>query len=109
MFKITEEILGQQILEKGKTTEVKILEEDIEVASGTVILIEIGVGLEKENFQVILGEIIKVAVGQDQVLEQVPIEIELDVSNLGNMTTLPKIVQTCWRQKKVRQNKCSKC
>ena len=37
IFKITEEILGQEILEKCKTTEVKILEEDIEVTSATVI------------------------------------------------------------------------
>ena len=41
---------------------------------------------------------IVVVVGQDQVLERVPIGTELDVSNVGNMTTLPKIVQTCQRQ-----------
>ena len=39
-------------------------------------------------------------VDQDQVLELVPIDIELDVSSVGNMTTLQKIVQTCQRQKK---------
>ena len=32
MSKITEEILGEEILEKHKTTEVKMLEKDIEVA-----------------------------------------------------------------------------
>ena len=52
---------------------------------------------------------IELAVSKDKVLEKVPKEIELDVSNVGNMTTLPKIVQTFWRQKKIRQNKCSKC
>ena len=43
---------------------------------------------------------IEVAVGQDQVLEQVPIVTELGVLNVGNTTTLPKIVQTCQRQKR---------
>ena len=58
IFKITEEIL-----EKHKTIEVKSFEADIEVALGTVILIEVGVGLEKEKFWVTLGEMIEVAVG----------------------------------------------
>ena len=35
---------------------------------------------------------IEVAVDQDQVLEQVPIEIELEFSSVGNIITLPKIV-----------------
>ena len=52
---------------------------------------------------------IEVAVDQDQVLDQVPIEIELDVSSIGNMTTLPNIVQTCQRQKKGQIEKCSIC
>ena len=59
-------------------------------------MIDVEVGLLKDNFQVILGEMIEVTVDQDQVLEQVPIKIELDASNVGNMTTLPKIVQSCW-------------
>ena len=42
---------------------------------------------------------IEVVVGQDQDLEQVLIETELDVSNVGNMTTLPKIVQIFQRVK----------
>ena len=82
MFKITEKILGEEILEKPKSIEVKILEEDINVALGTVNMIEVGVGLEKDNFWVTLGEMIEVAVCQDQVLEQVPIDIDLDVSNV---------------------------
>ena len=48
--KITEETLGEEILEKHKNTEVKISEKDIEVVSGTVILIEVKLGLEKDNF-----------------------------------------------------------
>ena len=40
-FKITEEFFEEKILEKHITTEVKILEEDIEVAERTVILIEV--------------------------------------------------------------------
>ena len=67
-------------------------------------MIEVEVGQEKDNFQVTLGEMIDVAEDQDQVLVQVPKETQLDVSSVGNMTTLPKIVQTCHRQ-----NKCSKC
>ena len=109
MSKTTEEISGEEILQKHKTTEVKILEEDIVVAPGIVIFIEVGVSLEKDNFWVTVGEMIEVAVDQDKVLKQVPIEIELYVSNVANMTTLPKIVQTCQTQKKIRQNKCSKC
>ena len=72
-------------------------------------MIDVGVGPEKDNFQVTLGELVEVAVGQDQVLEQVPLQKQLDVSIVGNMTTLPKIVKTCQRQKKIRQNECSKC
>ena len=52
---------------------------------------------------------IAVTVDQDQVLEQVPIEIELDASGVGNTPILPKVVQTCQRHKNIRQNKCSKC
>ena len=58
-------------------------------------MIEVDVGLEKDKFWVVLGEMIKVAVDQDHILEQVPMEIELDVSNVGNTTPLPKIVQIC--------------
>ena len=56
--------------------------------------------MRERQFSVILGEMIEVVVDQDQVLEQVPIEIEIDVSNVGNMITLLKVVQTCQRQKK---------
>ena len=91
LSKITEEILGKEILEKHKIIEVKISGEDIVVVLGTVILTEVGVGLGKVNFGVTLGEMMEVPVDQDQVLEQVPIEIELDVLNVGNVTTLTKL------------------
>ena len=51
---------------------------------------------------------IEVAVGQDHDIEQVLIETESGVSNVGNMTTLPNIVQICQRQSKIKQNNCSK-
>ena len=47
----------------------------------------------ERQFQVTLGEMIEVAVGQDQDLGQVLIETELGISNIGNTTTLSKIVQ----------------
>ena len=56
-------------------------------------MIDVGVGLEKDNYQVTLGEMIEVVVGQDQDLEHILIETELGALNVGNMTTLPKIVQ----------------
>ena len=62
-------------------------------------MIEVEVGQGKDNFQVTSGEVIEVAVDQDQVLQQVPIEKELDVSSVGNTTTLPKIVKTCQTEK----------
>ena len=58
IFNIPEEILREEILEKHKTIEVTILEVDTEVALGTVSLIEVGVGLEKDNFWITLGEMI---------------------------------------------------
>ena len=52
------------------------------------------------QFSSILGGMIEAVVDQDQVLEQVPIEIELDVSSVGNTIILLKIVQICQRQKR---------
>ena len=62
MIKITEVILGKEILEEHKITEVRILIVDIEVISGTIILEEIEVGLEKDSIQVTLAEVIEAAV-----------------------------------------------
>ena len=39
-------------------------------------MIEVGIGLEIDNFWVTLGEMIEVAVDQDQELEYIPIETE---------------------------------
>ena len=66
MVKITEVILGKDILEKYKIKDVKILEMDIEVALGTTILEDIAVGLEKDSIQVTLGGMIEATVDQDQ-------------------------------------------
>ena len=54
-------------------------------------MIEVGVGPEKDTILVTLGGMTEVAVDKDQVLKQVPTEIELDASSVGNMITLPKI------------------
>ena len=67
MIKITEAILGEEILEEYKITEVRILEVDIEVTLATTIMEEVEVGLEKDSIWVTLGEMIEAAVDQDQV------------------------------------------
>ena len=54
MSKIIEETLRKEILEKHKTIEVNILEVYTEVSLEIIILIEVAVGLEKDNFWVIL-------------------------------------------------------
>ena len=55
MITIIQLISEKEILEEHKFREVKILEEDIEVASGMIILEEVGVGPEKDSIQVPLG------------------------------------------------------
>ena len=62
---------------------------DIEEIIETIIMIEVGVGPEKDNFQIISeGMTGVVVVGVDQVQELVPIEIELDVISVENMIIL---------------------
>ena len=52
---------------------------DIEEILGMRFMIELGVGLEKDNTKTIIEGMTEVAVGDvDKVQEQVPIEIELD-------------------------------
>ena len=51
LIKIIGVILEEEILEKYRIIEVKILEEDIEVASETIILEEAEVDLEKTVFR----------------------------------------------------------
>ena len=73
------------------------------------IKVTIGIGVDHLKGRVEIEEIIEawVTVGQGQVLEQIEIEIELDVLNVGNTTTLQENVQL---DKWVgRQNKCNKC
>ena len=69
VIKITKVLLGKEILEDCKITEVKIIEEDINLALGMTILEEIEVGLEKGGIQLTLGGMIEVGVDQDQVQE----------------------------------------
>ena len=79
MLILTEMTLGETILEKCKIIEVKILEVDIEVIIEMTTLEEVGVGLGKDNIQVILDRMTEaVAVGLDQVQEPVLTEIGLD-------------------------------
>ena len=52
-----------------------------------ITLEEVGVGLEKDNIQVTLGEMTEAVVHQDEVQEQVPIEIESDALSVGSMIT----------------------
>ena len=68
MITIIEVTLGEKILQECKIIEVKFLEVDIEVTIETMTLEEVEVDLEKDNIQVILGEMIEaVIVEQDQV------------------------------------------
>ena len=64
---IKEVNLGEEITEKCKIIELKILEMDVEVTIEMKTLVEVEVGLEKDSTQVILEEVIKAVVDQDQV------------------------------------------
>ena len=82
-------------LGKHKIIQVSIVGVDIEAIIEMSTLEEVEVGLGEDSIQVILDRMIKAVVaGQDQVQEPVLIEIELDVSNVGNMIILLKTVQT---------------
>ena len=69
MVKIIGVILEVKILEEHKFTEDKILEVDVEVAVGMIILEKVEVCLGKDSIQVTLGGMIEAAVDQDQVQE----------------------------------------
>ena len=69
MINITEMTLGEEILEELKTKEVKILEVDIKVTLGTITLVQVEVGLEKDSTWVTLREMREAIVDQDQVQE----------------------------------------
>ena len=68
MLIIIEMTLGEEILGKCKIIEVSIIEVDIETFIEITILEEVEVGPGRDSIQVILGEMIKaVVVDQDQV------------------------------------------
>ena len=68
MLTIIEMTLGEEILEKCKIIEVKILEVDIEIITEMTTLEKVEVGLGKENNQINLeGMTEVVAVGQGKV------------------------------------------
>ena len=100
--------LGEKILQECKITEVKILEVVTEVTIEMRTLEEVEVGLQKDSIEVVLEEMIKAVVDQDQVQEKVLIEIGSDVLSVGSMTILLKTVQT-EIFKKNSQNRYNKC
>ena len=101
---LIEMTLGETILEKCIIIEVKILEVEIEVIIEMTTLEEVEVDLGKDNIQVILAEMIKVVVvDQDQVQELVLTETKLDVLSTGNMIISLKAVQI--HKQKKGQNK----
>ena len=67
MITTIEVTLGEELIEEGKTMEVKILVVDIEVTIERKIFEEVDVHLERDSVQVILEEMIKAVVDQDQV------------------------------------------
>ena len=85
--------------------------EIIAIIEGMIIGIEftIGIGVEHLRDRIEVGEMIEVwvIIGWDQVLEQVQLETELDVLNVGNTTILWGNVQ----QDKIvgRQNRYNRC
>ena len=90
-------ILGGEILEEIqdqiKIIEHRTIEVDIEEIIEMIIMKEVGVSLEKDNFQIISKGMAEVAVvGIDQVEELVPIEMELDVISVENVFILLMIV-----------------
>ena len=100
MDKITGLIIGEETLEVTwehiKSSEDRIIEEDIEEIIGMKIITEkeVGVGLEEDHIQTIIAEgetgvVVIVDQGQDQ--EQVQIYIELGVINVENMITSQRI------------------
>ena len=103
---LMEMTLEEAILEKCKSTEVKILDVDIEVIIEVTTLKEVEVGSVKDNIQVILEEMIEVvAVVQDQVQEPVLTERELDALSVGNMIILLKTEFTNRRRARTNTTK----
>ena len=85
---ISEEEILEGMCNQIRIIEVKIIVVDIEEIIGMIIMKEVGVGLGKDNIQMIPEGMIEVVLGLDQVQGPVPIEIELDAINVGNMIIL---------------------
>ena len=92
IIRIIEVILEEEILE-GIFSEIRIIEMDTEEIIEMIIMKEVEVGLGIDSIPIILEGVIEIIVGLDQVQELVPIEIELDAINVGNMISLLRIVQ----------------
>ena len=69
------------------------MEVDTEEIIEMIILKEVEVGLGIEIILIMLEGMIELIVGLDQVRELVPIKIELDAINVGNMIISLRIVQ----------------
>ena len=79
MSVLTEMTIGEIILERHRITVDKTYDVDTEIIIIEMTpLEEVGVGLGRENIQVILAEMEEVPVDQDQVQEPVLTETELD-------------------------------
>ena len=87
------ETLGEETLEELKIIENKPSEED-RGNDRNSHLIGVEAGQEVDNFQVILGGMTEAILGKDHVQEEVPIETKLDISSVGNMIILLRIVET---------------
>ena len=98
-----------ETIEKETPEKDEIPKVGIKVTSGiAVILIGVKVSQEMDNFQVILEEMIEVVVGLGQVLGQVQIETELDVSHADIRIILVRIVQIWQQQKRTSENRCNR-
>ena len=81
---------------------------DIETTIEMTVLEEVQVGPGKDNTQETLVGKIKAAVDQGQIQGPIPIEIESDVLNVGNMTILPMTVLTQrWKKNQNNYRKCT--
>ena len=73
MFRLSNNDRGRRLKQEHKIIAEQPLEGNIEEIMGIVNLIGVEACQEMDNFQVILGGMIEVVLGQDKVLEQRPI------------------------------------
>ena len=91
---------------RGNCDQIRIIEVEIEEIIEMIIMKEVEVGLGRDSVLLILEGMIEVIVGLDQLQELVPIEIESDVINVGNMMILLRIVQLLkWKRNQSKFNK----